>query len=66
MPKKVQITGAARSKLAADFKKKYDAGASVRAIAEEQGKSYGFVHTLLGEALTTMRGRGGALRKETA
>ncbi|MFJ4741065.1 helix-turn-helix domain-containing protein [Streptomyces sp. NPDC088775] len=66
MPKKIQITGAARSELAADFKKKYDAGASVRAIAEEQRKSYGFVHTLLGEAKTTMRSRGGALRKATA
>jgi transposase len=66
MPKKIQVTGNARSKLAADFKKKYNAGASVRAIADEQGKSYGFVHTLLGEAKTTMRARGGALRKKTA
>ncbi|MER5984309.1 MULTISPECIES: helix-turn-helix domain-containing protein [unclassified Streptomyces] len=66
MPKKIQITGDARRKLAADFKKKYDAGASVRAISDEQGKSYGFVHTLLGEAETTMRGRGGALRKKNA
>ncbi|MFD7341882.1 helix-turn-helix domain-containing protein [Streptomyces violascens] len=66
MPKKIQITGDARNKLAADFKKKYDAGASVRAISDEQGKSYGFVHALLVEAKTTMRSRGGALRKKTA
>ncbi|MFI5857309.1 helix-turn-helix domain-containing protein [Streptomyces parvulus] len=66
MQKKKQITGDARRKLAADFKKKYEAGASVRAISDEQGKSYGFVHTLLGEAKTIMRGRGGALRKKTA
>lgn len=63
MPKNKQITGNARGKLAADFKQKYDDGASIRAIAEEHGRSYGFVHALLGEAKVTMRGRGGALRR---
>ncbi|MEU4205925.1 helix-turn-helix domain-containing protein, partial [Streptomyces sp. NPDC026294] len=31
------VTGAAREKLAADLKKKYDSGASIRALAEETG-----------------------------
>jgi transposase len=66
MPKIKHLTGAAREKLAIDFKRKYDGGASVRAIAEECGRSYGFVHTLLSEADTTMRGRGGALRTTTS
>lgn len=63
MPKIKHITGDARGKLAIDFKRKYDGGASVRAIAEEHGRSYGFVYALLGEAKTTMRGRGGAVRR---
>ncbi|CAM5709506.1 hypothetical protein SFUMM280S_08101 [Streptomyces fumanus] len=55
------MTGAARDKLAA-LKKKYDAGASIRALAEETGRSYGFVHRMLSESGVTLRGRGGATR----
>lgn len=57
-----RVTGAARDKLAADLKKKYDAGASIRALAEETGRSYGFVHRMLSESGVTLRGRGGATR----
>ncbi len=57
-----RVTGAAREKLAADLKKKYDAGVSIRALAEETGRSYGFVHRMLTEAGVTLRGRGGATR----
>ncbi len=57
-----RVTGAAREKLAADLKKKYDSGASIRALAEETGRSYGFVHRMLSESGVTLRGRGGATR----
>ncbi len=57
-----RVTGAAREQLAADLKKKYDSGASIRALAEETGRSYGFVHRMLSESGVTLRGRGGATR----
>ncbi|EDY45406.1 helix-turn-helix domain-containing protein [Streptomyces sp. SPB074] len=57
-----RVTGAARDTLAADLKKKYDGGASIRALAEETGRSYGFVHRMLKESGVTLRGRGGATR----
>lgn len=59
-----RVTGAARDKLAADLKKKYDSGASIRALAEETGRSYGFVHRMLSESGVTLRGRGGATRRQ--
>ncbi|MBW1597574.1 hypothetical protein HPT28_11080 [Streptomyces sp. JJ38] len=61
-----RVTGAAREQLAADLKKKYDSGASIRALAEETGRSYGFVHRMLSEAGVTLRGRGGATRGRKA
>mgnify|MGYP006873464666 CR=1 FL=1 len=57
-----RITGSARTKLAADLKKKYEKGQSIRALAESTGRSYGFVHRLLVDAEVTLRGRGGATR----
>ncbi|MFE0515331.1 helix-turn-helix domain-containing protein, partial [Streptomyces sp. NPDC058964] len=44
-----RVTGAARDKLAADLKKKYDSGASIRALAEETGRWYGVGHRMLSE-----------------
>jgi hypothetical protein len=61
-----RVTGAARDKLAADLKKKYDSGASIRALAEETGRSYGFVHRMLSESGVVLRGRGGATRGKKA
>ncbi|MGW7674633.1 helix-turn-helix domain-containing protein [Streptomyces sp. NPDC054775] len=55
--------GPDRDNLAADLKKKYDAGASIRALAEETARSYGGVHRLLEDAKTTFRSRGGAPRR---
>jgi hypothetical protein len=52
-------TGAARDKLAADLKSKFESGASIGALAEETGRSYGFVHRMLSEAGVTLRGRVG-------
>ncbi|NJQ07779.1 hypothetical protein HCN56_19865 [Streptomyces lonarensis] len=57
-----RVTGAAREELAADLKRKYESGASIRALAEETGRSYGFVHRMLRESEVNLRGRGGATR----
>lgn len=55
-------TGADRSRLAAEIKRRYDAGESIRIIAAATGRSYGFVHRLLTETGVNLRGRGGATR----
>ncbi|WP_329528569.1 helix-turn-helix domain-containing protein [Streptomyces sp. NBC_01462] len=56
-------TGPERDKLAKDLKKKYDSGVSIRALAEETGRSYGGVHGLLEDAGAAFRSRGGATRR---
>jgi hypothetical protein len=60
--KGARITGADRTKLAADLKKKYSSGMSIRALAAETNRSYGFVHRILTESEVDLRGRGGATR----
>lgn len=62
LKKGARITGADRSKLAADLKKKYDKGASIRELADSAGRSYGFIHRVLSESGVDLRGRGGATR----
>ena len=63
VPKKgARITGADRNKLAAELKKAYDKGKSIRELADAHGRSYGFVHRVLSESGVTLRGRGGATR----
>jgi hypothetical protein len=62
LKKGARITGTQRDKLATDLKKKYEKGASIRALAEQTGRSYGFVHRVLSETGVTLRGRGGATR----
>ena len=57
-----RVTGAERDRLAADLRKKYDNGSSIRTLAQASGRSYGFVHRILSESGTTLRGRGGATR----
>ena len=64
LKKGARITGASRDKLASELRKKYDAGQSIRALAESSGRSYGFVHRILTESGVTLRGRGGATRKK--
>jgi hypothetical protein len=64
LKKGARITGSARDKLAADLRKKYDQGQSIRALAESSGRSYGFVHRILTESGTSLRGRGGATRRK--
>ena len=57
-----RITGGERNKLASDLKKRYDSGTSIRDLAADTGRSYGFVHRVLTESGVTLRGRGGATR----
>jgi hypothetical protein len=57
-----RVTGADRTKLAADLKKRYNSGESIRSLAASTGRSYGFVHRILTENGVTLRGRGGATR----
>jgi hypothetical protein len=62
LQKGARVTGADRSKLATDLKKRYDGGESIRALANATGRSYGFIHRILTETGVTLRGRGGATR----
>ncbi|MCZ0996468.1 helix-turn-helix domain-containing protein [Streptomyces noursei] len=65
MNKGKRITGTARDKLATELKKEYEGGASIRALAESRGRSYGFVHRILTEGGVTLRGRGGTSRPQS-
>lgn len=53
------LTGTARADLAEELAAKYKSGVSIRELAEETGRPYGFVHRMLSEAGVTLRGRGG-------
>jgi hypothetical protein len=57
--KGTRAPGVDRRKLAADLKRRYDAGESVRSLAVSTGRSYGFIHRLLTEAGVRFRGRSG-------
>ena len=62
LKKGARITGGERSRLAAELRKRYTGGSSIRELAAETGRSYGFVHRILAESGVTLRGRGGATR----
>jgi hypothetical protein len=64
--KGARITGSDRSKLAAELKKAYEKGTSIRELADKHGRSYGFIHRVLSESGVTLRGRGGATRGPAA
>ena len=66
LKKGARVTGGERDTLSEQLKKKYHGGASIRALAEESGRSYGFVHRILSESGATLRGRGGATRGQRA
>ncbi|MGR6921186.1 helix-turn-helix domain-containing protein [[Actinomadura] parvosata] len=63
---RVRIVGAERHQLAQHLAGRYQAGESVRGLAESIGRSYGFVHTLLEEAGVELRRRGGDRRNRSA
>jgi predicted transcriptional regulator len=60
--KGARISGAERERLAKTLRKRYEKGASLRELAGQTGRSYGFVHRVLTDAGVTLRGRGGAPR----
>jgi transposase len=61
--KGARITGKAKDKLTAEIAKKYNGGATIRELANEYGRSFGWMHRVLSEAEgVTLRGRGGATR----
>lgn len=60
---KRRIVGAARTEMSATLKKKYEKGASIRALAAATCRSYGFVHRILAESGVVMRPRGGGRPK---
>lgn len=65
--KGARVTGPDRDTLSKDLITRYSTGTSIRQLAAESGRSYGFVHRMLTESGTTLRGRGGATRtKRTA
>ena len=62
--KGARVVGPAREAAKTAAVKMYEKeGLSIRIVAEELGRSYGFTHRLLEEAGVTFRGRGGATRK---
>jgi predicted transcriptional regulator len=61
-----RITGPDRDKLGAQLRKQYLAGASIRELAGQTGRSYGFVHRILVDSGVELRGRGGATAKRKA
>lgn len=65
-PARRLVPGPERDRVAAELKARYEAGASIRALAEEAGRSYGGVHHLLADAGVTFRSRGGATRGGSA
>ncbi|KJY42288.1 hypothetical protein VR41_08540 [Streptomyces sp. NRRL B-1568] len=59
LPKNKHLLGEERAVFAAELKKAYLNGASIRALSEETGRSFGWVHRMLAEAGVTFRTRGG-------
>lgn len=45
--------------MASEMRRLYAAGASIRTLSREYGRSYGAVHRMLSEAGVELRGRGG-------
>ena len=50
-----RITGDERGTLSAELRRQYEQGSSIRTIAADTGRSYGFVHRVLMESGTTLR-----------
>ncbi|GAA3597951.1 helix-turn-helix domain-containing protein [Streptomyces osmaniensis] len=61
-PARRLVSGPERNRVAAELKARYEAGASIRALAKEAGRSYSGVHHLLADAGVAFRSRGGVTR----
>ncbi|MCA1706201.1 MAG: transcriptional regulator [Actinobacteria bacterium] len=57
------MTGSARDEIAAQLRKDYENGTTLRDLAASSGRSYGFVHRVLTQAGVTLRPRGGNVRQ---
>ncbi len=64
--KGARVTGVVRDQLGAQLVERYTTGTSVRVLAEQTGRSYGFIHRMLTEAGVPLRGRGGNNRTRSA
>jgi hypothetical protein len=53
------IVGPERATLARDLKRQYEQGRSIRDLASQYDRSYGFIHRMLVDAKVRLRGRGG-------
>lgn len=60
--KRTQLSGGKREELARRLRIDYEAGATIRALSEENERSYGSVRRLLLESGATLRKRGGDTR----
>ncbi len=58
--KGVRVVGEQRSELQGRLADRYAAGESIRSIADDIGRSYGFVHGVLRQSDTPLRRRGGS------
>ncbi|MFI5859349.1 helix-turn-helix domain-containing protein [Streptomyces parvulus] len=54
-----RLKGARQDAVTTELRKRYEAGASIRALAEESGRSYGYVHARLYVSGVSFRSRGG-------
>lgn len=57
------LKGADRTAAQAEAKRRYEQGATIRAVAEQMGRSYSGTYALLVEAGATFRAPGGGKRK---
>lgn len=55
-----RIGGEERDQVRQDFADRYEAGESIRSLAADSGRSYGFVQGLLKEHGVVLRSRGGS------
>ncbi|WP_084338801.1 helix-turn-helix domain-containing protein [Actinomadura oligospora] len=62
LPRGTRVTGDQRIELAKELAPRYHAGESIRDLAAETGRSYGFIYNVLKEADVKLRGRGGNTR----
>jgi hypothetical protein len=58
-----RITGTQRGVLSDELRRQYENGRSIRDLAADTGRSYGFIHRVLKESGATLRGRGGSNRR---
>jgi Helix-turn-helix domain len=60
--RRVQRSTKSRDQFLHELRHAYEGGASIRSLVATTGRSYGSIHSMLLQAGTTMRGRGGPNR----